>query len=141
MIKTTLAMSTAAIVALLGGSIVAAERADPSYPKLMTAETRADAEKLSALERPGEIFFQDGFESPDSLKKYFEIRGLREGRVKLTTNAKLAHKGSGAIQFTAVARDGRESGSGATAWFGPDGYNRVYFRRYIKFVADYDLCQ
>jgi hypothetical protein len=128
----------AAIVVLFGGSIVAAEEADASNPKLVTAETRADAETLSALERPGKVFFQDGFESPDSLKKYFEIRGLREGRVKLTTNGELAHKGSGAIQFTAVERDGRESGSGATAWFGPDGYNRVYFRRYIKFAADYD---
>ena len=116
------AMWLAVVVALVGGSIVAAEGADPPYPKLVTAETRADAEKLSALERPGEIFFQDGFESPDSLKKYFEIRGLREGRVKLTTNAELAHKGSGAIQFTSVERDGRESGVGATAWFGPDGY-------------------
>ncbi|NQT37825.1 MAG: hypothetical protein HQ581_10070, partial [Planctomycetes bacterium] len=67
-----------------------------------------------------------------------EIRGLREGRAKLTTNAELAHKGSGAIQFTAVARDGRESGAGATAWFGPKGHDRVYFRRYIKFAADYD---
>ena len=138
MIKATLAMSMAAIVALYVGSIIAAEGADASYPKLMTAETRADAKKLSALERPGEIFFQDGFESLDSLKKYFEIRGLREGRVKLTTEAELAHKGSGAIQFTSVERDGRESGAGATAWFGPDGYNRVYFRRYIKFAADYD---
>ena len=65
--------------------------ADP-YPKLVTAETRGDVEKLSALERPGKVFFRDGFESPESAKKYFEIRGLREGRAKLTTNAELAHK-------------------------------------------------
>ena len=50
----------------------------------------------------------------------------------------LAHSGRGAIQFTAVARDGRESGSGASGWLGPDGYERLYFRRYIKLAADYD---
>ena len=116
------AMWLAVVVALVGGNAIAAEVTDVSYPKLVTAETRADAEKLSTLERPGDIFFQDGFESADSLKKYFEIRGLREGRVKLTTDAQLAHEGNGAIQLTSPARDGRESGVGATAWFGPDGY-------------------
>jgi hypothetical protein len=131
-------MCTALFMALLGACTFTAKGADGRCPTLVTAETRSDAAKLSALERPGNIFFQDGFESPDSLKHYFEIRGLREGRVKLTTDAQLAHGGNGAIQFTSPARDGRESGVGATAWFGPDGYDRVYFRRYIKFAADYD---
>jgi len=108
------------------------------YPRLATAETRADPQTLAALEKPGKVFFQDDFESPKSLKKYFEIRGLREGRAKLVTDPKLAHSGNGAIQFTAAARDGRESGAGASGWFGPDGYDRVYFRRYVKFAADYD---
>jgi hypothetical protein len=108
------------------------------YPKLVTAETRANAQALAALQRPGTVFFRDDFESPDSVKKYFEIRGLREGRAKLMTDAKLAHSGRGAIQFTAVARDGRESGAGASGWLSPEGYDRVYFRRYIKFAADYD---
>ena len=113
---------------------------DPSrpYPRLVTAETRANAQALAALQRPGTVFFRDDFESPDSVKKYFEIRGLREGRAKIVTDTKLAHSGRGAIQFTAVARDGRESGAGASGWFGPEGYDRVYFRRYIKFAADYD---
>jgi hypothetical protein len=132
------AMWIAVAVLLAGRIALAAEGADASYPKLVTAETRADADRLSVLERPGDVFFHDEFESTESLKKYFEIRGLREGRAKLTTNAELAHKGSGAIQFTAVARDGRASGAGAPAWFGPKGYDRVYFRRYIRFAADYD---
>ena len=110
----------------------------PSYPTLVTAETRANPQVLARLQRDGQVFFRDDFESPDSVKKYFEIRGLREGRAKLVTDVKLAHSGRGAIQFTAVARDGRESGAGASGWFGPDGYDRVYFRRYIKFAVDYD---
>ncbi|MCL4201487.1 MAG: hypothetical protein KJ000_03270 [Pirellulaceae bacterium] len=107
-------------------------------PKLVTAETRADAQALADLQRPGTVVFQDGFESPDSLKKYFEVRGLREGHARLVSDPDLSHSGNGAVQFTAVARDGRESGSGATAWLGPNGYDRLYFRRYIKFPADYD---
>ncbi len=138
MTRHVLAIWIPAIAALLGGSAVAADSAPPPDPKLVTAETRAELNKLSALQQRGDIFFRDEFESAESLKKYFEIRGLREGHAKLTTGAEFAHKGSGAIQFTAVARDGRESGSGATAWFGPDGYDRVYFHRYIKFAADYD---
>jgi len=138
MTRWTLATRLAAAVVLGNGIAVAAEGIRDPYPKLVTAETRNDAETLAALQRPGTVFFRDGFESPESLKKYFEIRGLREGRAKLITGPELANEGSGAIQFTAVARDGRESGAGATAWFGPNGYDRVYFRRYIKFAADYD---
>ena len=51
-----------------------AEGVDAPYPKLVTAETRADADRLSALERPGDVFFRDDFESSESLEKYFEIR-------------------------------------------------------------------
>jgi hypothetical protein len=108
------------------------------YPRLVTAETRHDPKALAALEQPGTVFFRDDFESPDSLKKYFEIRGRREGRAKLVTNPDLAHSGRGVMQFTAAARDGQASGAGASGWFGPRGYERVYFRRYIRFAADYD---
>ena len=61
------------------------------YPRLVTAETRADPQAIAALEKPGTVFFQDDFESPNSLKKYFEIRGLKEGRAKLVTDPNLAH--------------------------------------------------
>ena len=117
---------------LLAVSTTAAE------PLLVTAQTRADAASLAELERPGEVFFSDDFESDASLKKYFEVRGQKEGNAKLVSDAKIAHGGKGAIQFTAVNRDGKESGAGASGWFGPDGYDRVYFRRYIRFAADYD---
>jgi hypothetical protein len=129
------------IASALGSALVgvAAEPdASEFQPRLVTAETRADAAALADLQRPGMVFFEDDFESPESLKKYFEIRGRREGYAVLTTDPQLAHTGRGAIQFTAPAREGRESGSGATAWFGPAGYERVYFRRYLKFAADYD---
>lgn len=107
-------------------------------PVLVTSQTRADAAALAELEKPGQIFFSDDFESEASLKKYFEIRGEKEGHAKLVFDPKIAHGGKGAFQFTAVNRNGESSGAGASGWFGPDGYDRVYFRRYIRFAADYD---
>jgi len=64
----------------------ASERARP-YPVLVAAKTRADRKTLAELERPGKVVFRDGFESPASLKNYFEIRGLRDGRAKLITDS------------------------------------------------------
>lgn len=124
--------------------VIAAESGDGGAgearfaPRLVTAQTLADAAALAGLERPGTVFFEDDFESPDWQKKYFEIRGLREGHARRTTDPALVHSGKGALQLTAPARGGRESGVGAVAWFGPQGYDRVYFRRYIRFAADYD---
>jgi hypothetical protein len=132
---TIMGLATGWAVPLLGQTSPAEEA---FQPQLITAQTRADPKKLAILQKPGKVFFEDGFESPDSLEKYFEIRGLKEGRAKMVSDPKLAHSGKGAIQFTAPANDGRESGAGASGWFGPEGYDRVYFRRYIKFAADYD---
>ena len=126
----------AAMVILAGE--VAGDDGVPAAPRLVTTATKADPAARAALEKPGTVIFQDDFESPASLKKYFEIRGLKEGHAKLVSDAALAHSGSGAIEFTAVAREGRESGVGANGWLGPKGYECVYFRRYIKFTADYD---
>lgn len=110
----------------------------PTAPLRVTAETRADPQVLAEIQKPGTIFFEDDFESESSLKKYFEIRGLKEGDARLVTDPSQAHSGTGAIKFTAVARDGKSSGAGATAWFGPKGYDRVYLRLYIKYADDYD---
>jgi len=104
----------------------------------VTAETRADAQTLEALERPGEVFFSEDFESAEALDRFFEVNGRSEGHARWLRDPARAHSGSGAVQFTAPARAGKESGSGASAWFGPTGYDRVYFRRYIRFAADYD---
>jgi hypothetical protein len=133
-------MSLAAAVLLVGTLARggAAENMLAASPKRVTAETRADPVTLAELERAGSLVFEDDFESSESLKKYFVIRGLREGNAKLTTEGGLAHLGNGAIQFTAVAQEGGESGAGAIGWLGPLGYDRLYFRRYIRFAADYD---
>jgi len=139
--RDVLALATAGLAAAGWGISLLGEtpRAEEAFPpRLVTAQTRADPEQLARLQKPGTVFFEDGFETPASLKKYFEIRGLKEGRAKLVRGPGLAHCGQGAIRFTAPARDGRESGAGASGWFGPRGHDRVYFRRYIRFAADYD---
>lgn len=124
-----------AIAAESGDGVAGEER---FAPRLVTAQTLADAAALAALERPGNVFFEDDFESPDWHKKYFEIQGLREGHARRIADRALSQSGRWALQLTAPARGGRASGLGAFAWFGPEGYDRVYFRRYLRFAADYD---
>ncbi len=105
----------------------------------MTAETRDDAEKLSALERPGERLFprwvRDAGLPEEVLRDPRTARRPRQADNRRPTRPR---RQRGDPVYAQVERDGRESGVGATAWFGPDGYDRVYFRRYIKFAADYD---
>jgi hypothetical protein len=76
MIRWTLAMWMSAIVALAVGSAVVAEAADALYPKLVTAETRKNAETPAALERPGNVFFRDGFQSPESLMRPLGVAAM-----------------------------------------------------------------
>ncbi len=137
------AIGIVAAAALAGGArpAVAQQATDDEarpYARRVTAETLADPARLAALEAPGKVFFEDGFESAESIENYFEIRGLKEGRARLVDDPKVAHSGSGAIEFTAVARGGQASGTGATGWFGPEGYDRVHLRCYLRFASDYD---
>jgi len=106
------------------------EAQEPPYPVLVTKETRVDAKVLAALEKPGKILFSDDFASEESFKHYFEIRGLKEGRVK--------PDGKGAVQVTAPANGGKSSGAGLSYWFGNEGYDRIYLRYYMKFDAGYN---
>jgi hypothetical protein len=127
------------VLACLAAASPALSAADPPpYPVLATAKTRANPQALAALQKPGRVIFTDGFESKKSLKNYFEIRGLKDGRAKLVLDPKLARSGKGCIQFTAPDRNGKQSGAGASYWFGPEGYDTIYFRRYIRFAPDYD---
>lgn len=109
----------------------------PFAPVASTEATLADSQELARLEPPGQVFFHDSFESDSSLTHYFEIRGLEEGRVQVDREAG-AVEGEGALRFFAPANHGEASGSGASYWFGPEGRPVVYFRRYLKFAADYD---
>jgi hypothetical protein len=125
-------------LALVNLAVVGIAQEAGHQPIRITGRTLADHKALAALEKPGRVLLEDDFESPGSLKKYFEIRGLESGRVTLTTDRKLAHRGRGAIRCVAPANDGQASGSGASGWLGPQGHERIHFRRYIRFPADYD---
>lgn len=110
----------------------------PPQPVDVTEETRADEDALARLQSPGIVIFSDDFESDDSWKNYFEVRGRKEGKAQLIDDADLAHGGSGALYLKAPERDGKASGAGASAWLGDAGHERVYFRRYLRFAADYN---
>ena len=133
----TLALGLALVVASALGPGRQEEAAQERFtPKRVTEQTRKDAEALAALQKPGRILFQDDFESEASLGKYFEIRGRDDGRARLSDET--AHGGQRSMRFTAPARDGASSGSGASGWLGSEGYDRLHFRRWIRFAKDYD---
>lgn len=105
-------------------------------PRDVTNQTLKDEDALAALQKPGKILFEDDFEGgKESLAKYFELRGVSDGRVSLDTEP---HRGKTSLRCVAPDRDGAASGSGASAWLGTEGHGRVYFRRYIRFARDYD---
>jgi hypothetical protein len=115
-----------------------AQAAEPPPPRDVTAATLADPRALAELERPGRVLFQDGFESENSFAKWFEVRGRDDGRVAIERDPALVRSGLCALRCTAPARDGQESGAGASAWLGAEGHGCVHFRRWIRFAEDYD---
>ncbi len=109
-----------------------------SPPRDVTAATLANQDELARLQTPGQVLFEDGFESEKSLQNYFEVRGEDDGRATIDLTDGVAHTGHGAIRFVAPARDGASSGAGASGWLGETGHDRVYYRRYVRFAPDYD---
>jgi len=126
------------MVLLAPASVSAVRCEEPPAPLQVTERTAADPKALTALQAPGKIIFQDDFETKASLEKYFEIRGLKEGRAVLETTATAARSGNGSIRFTAAGNNGESSGAGATGWLGAEGFDRVHLRYYIRYAPDYD---
>lgn len=106
-------------------------------PALVVEKTRASAELLAGLERPGKVLFEDSFDEESSLEKYFELRGRAEKRAMIDLSEGQSHCGKGALRLTAANAQGKESGAGATAWLGDEGHDVVHLRYYIRFSDDY----
>ncbi|QEG36295.1 hypothetical protein [Bythopirellula goksoeyrii] len=103
-----------------------------------TKRTLEDVEIRTRLETTGKLIYQTSFENEIELANYYNLRGAEEGRVEIVLNRTLAHTGQGVLELTTEDQQGKTSSSaGARYWF-PPGYDRVYFRRYIKFALDYD---
>ncbi len=126
------------VIAGIGLAVLAAGASAAVGPVDLTATTRNDPVALARLEAAGTVFFQDDFEAAESATRYFEINALKDGTVTYDQASGRARRGSGALRCVSRAAGGKSTGSGANAWFGPTGYDRVYFRRYLKFAADYD---
>ena len=116
--------------------VLSAGSAEPPAPRLVTAQTLADPAALATLQAPGTILFRDDFEADKALEAYFEVRGRREGHARVTDET--AHRGKRSLALTAPARDGGESGAGATAWLGDEGHDHVHLRVYLRFDGEYD---
>lgn len=127
-----------ALPALAQESRTASREEDRPYPVNVTEATRVDPKALAALEQPGKALFSDGFESPDALKAYFEVRGAEDGRARIDEGDAIAHSGRRALRLLAPAAGGKSSGSGVSYWFGPEGLDRVHLRYWLRFAADYD---
>jgi len=110
-----------------------ADEAESPYPTDVTVKTLADPAELARLQKSGEVFFKEGFESPEALGRWYN----RKGREQVVTDPALVHTGKGALQLDVPDNEGKEAGAGVTYWFHP-GHDVVYFRRYIKFAQDYD---
>jgi cephalosporin-C deacetylase-like acetyl esterase len=107
------------------------------YPRNVTQETLSYPEELSLLQKPGKVFFQDGFELPHSLENWFGRIGEDKRLTQVTIGPGSAHSGEGVLQLRTEDRNGASASAGCSYWFYP-GYDTVYFRRYIKFADDYD---
>jgi hypothetical protein len=114
------------------------DEASRPYPTLVTAATRKDPAALKALETPGKRLCEEGFESADALRRFFEVRGKDDGRATIDADPRAARAGRGALRLKSPAADGKSSGAGATAWLGDEGFERVHLRYYLRFSADYD---
>ena len=110
---------------------------DPSYPIDVTARTLADPAELSRLETPGDVFLTEGFESPDALERFINLREHERGAQTITTDAAVLHSGNGALRLETLDSDGKASDAGVSLWFGP-GHDTLYFRTWIRFAEDYD---
>ena len=106
-------------------------------PQSVVEKTRASAENLSALQKPGRVLWEDQFDDAASLDRYFEIRGRAEKRAIIDLSDGQSYQGKGALRLTAANAQGKESGAGATAWLGDEGHDILHLRYYIRFADDY----
>jgi hypothetical protein len=66
---------------------------DAPYPRNVTQETLSNPEALSLLQKPEKVFFQDGFELPHSLEKWFGRIGEDKRLTQVTIDPSSAHSG------------------------------------------------
>lgn len=124
---------------LVSLAAVIAAQATPPYPADVTLATLPDSEAMTRLERPGDVFHTEGFDTADALDGWynFDAGGARPERTEVALDDGAARTGRGALRLTTADKGGDASGAGAHYWFHPS-HDVVYFRRYIRFAEDYD---
>jgi hypothetical protein len=107
------------------------------YPVDVTAQTLADSNATSRLEKPGRILFEEGFNKPDALDRFFNLLGKDRGAQEIVMDPSFAHSGDGCFQLHTIDTGGKSVGGSASYWL-DEGADTLYFRRYIRFAEDYD---
>ena len=89
--------NTLPMAAFLGAlPMLDADAQDSPFPQVVTDRTRAYPAELERLQTPGSVFFTDECESDSGFAAYLEIRGVDDGRTRVTDDPALAYRGSGA---------------------------------------------
>jgi hypothetical protein len=129
----------ALIVILCLPSFISAEESesDRPYPIDVTEQTLNNPAELARLQKPGTILFEEGFEEPDALKRFYNLRESDRGAQQIVLDGSVAHSGKGSLQLHTIDEGGESSDAGVTHWLG-EGADTVYYRRYIRFAEDYD---
>ena len=114
------------VIQIAAQSSVSANTAeeDEPYPRDVTQETLANPDELARLQSAGEVFFQEDFELPGSLQKWYNRIGEKERRTQVTIDPKRAHSGDGVLELRTEDRAGEASGAGCSYWFHP-GYDTL----------------
>ena len=132
--RTMTTFMTALLITLLALTPAFAQSSIPCGQDV-TEKTRSDLAALKALQAPGRVSFVEDFESGEWTNKFFDLYGLKEGRLALETETNIVCRGRSSLRCVL------NTGKGATAsmcyWFAP-GYERVYFRWYCRFADDFD---
>lgn len=113
----------------------AAGSAAPPEGEDLTEKTAQDAAALRALQQTGQVFFREDFESDDWHKRFFDHRGLKDGRLTLTSEAARVCAGRKSLQCKLPP--GKEAVACASLWF-PAGHEKVHLRWYTRFGEDFD---
>jgi len=134
-------LSTLITISLLGlvflPSTASAEDESRPYPVDVTAQTLADSVEFARLHEAGRILFDESFDGPDALRRFFNLRGKDRGALEVISDSSVAHTGDGCLQLHTVDNQGKSSGTSASYWLS-EGVDTLYFRRYIRFAEDYD---
>ena len=127
-------IAAALLIAALAPIPVIAQSSVPCGQDV-TEKTQADPEARRELEAAGRVFLVEHFESNEWTNRFFDLYGLKEGRLTLETDTSILCRGKSSLRC--VLNEGKGATASMCYWFTP-GYDKVHFRWYCRFDKDFD---